>query len=167
VLELSSKTNASALVRLEAADTKIEPDLTPLATLKPADLICHLAQRYASTALLPLSGSSVPLRREMVTSNSHNIVRMEGKVNALIQRAIDNIMSYLTFLLTKQKKNDYKPKDDELSFARNNTEPCKMSCEFLETVREAVKEGLSGKNAEAFLAEVGMAFHRCVPCPLV
>ena len=155
-------TDSSALARLESADPKVEPDLTPLATLKPADIICHLSQRYAATALLPLSGSSAPLRREMVTSYSHNIVRMEGKIDALMQKAIDNIVSYLTFLLTKQKKNDYKPKDDELSFARNNTEPCKMSCEFLETVRDAAREGLSGKNAEGFLTEVGMAFHRCV-----
>jgi len=85
---------------------------------------------------------------------------MEGKISSLIQKAIDNIIAYLTFLLTKQKKNDYKPKDDELSFARTNTEPCKLSADFLETLRDAVRENLSGKNAEAFLTEVGVAFHR-------
>lgn len=96
----------------------------------------------------------------MITSNSHNVVRMEGKINGVIQKAIDNIINYLIFLLTKQRKNDYKPKDDELSFARTNTEPCKLGCEFLETVRDTAKEGLSGKNAEAFSTEVGVAFHR-------
>jgi hypothetical protein len=150
----------SALARLEGVDTKIEPDLTPLCTLKPADQVCHLWQRYAATALLPLAGSSAPLRREMITSNGHNVVRMEGKINTVIQKAIDNIIAYLAFLLQKQKKNDYKPKDDELSFARTNTEPCKLGCEFLETVREGVKEGLSGKNADMVLTEVGVAFHR-------
>jgi hypothetical protein len=147
---------------LEAADVKSEPDVTPLATIRPADLICHLTQRYASTALLPLAGSSAALRREMVTTNSHYVVRMEGKINAVIQKVIDNVVTYLTFVLTKQKKNDYKPKDDELSFARTTTEPCKISCEFLETVRDTAKESLSGKNAEAFLTEIGVAFHRSV-----
>lgn len=69
------------------------------------------------------------------------------------------ITNWLTYLLSKQKKNDYKPKDEELSFARNNTEPCTLSCEFLETVRESTREGLSGKNAEVFLTEVGVTFH--------
>lgn len=70
------------------------------------------------------------------------------------------IIGWLTYLLTKQKKNDYKPKDDELSFARTNTEPCQLACEFLETVREVAKESLSGKNLEAFFMETGVAFHR-------
>ena len=64
--------------------------------------------------------------------------------------------------MTRQKKNDYRPKNDELSFARTNTEPCEACCEFLGTVRETAWEGLSGKNAEAFLTEVGVAFHRSV-----
>lgn len=153
-------TNSRSIARLEAADTKNEPDVSPLSVLKPSDLICHIWQRYASTALLPLSGTNAAIRREMITSNSHSVVRMEGKISSLIQKAIDNIIAYLTFLLTKQKKNDYKPKDDELSFARTNTEPCKLSADFLETLRDAVRENLSGKNAEAFLTEVGVAFHR-------
>jgi hypothetical protein len=73
------------------------------------------------------------------------------------------ITAWLAVLLGKQKKNDYRPKDEEMSFARNNTEPCSLSCEFLETVRESAREGLSGKNAEVFLTEVGVSFHTYVP----
>lgn len=129
-------------------------------------------------ALFPLAGSNVPVRREMITLNSHSVVRMEGKVNNVIQKAIDSeyllkkslwglerltaqkdVISWLSFLLTKQKKNDYKPKNDDLSFARTITEPCELCCEFLTTVKDAANEGLSGKNAEAFLTEVGVSFH--------
>lgn len=70
-----------------------------------------------------------------------------------------DVIGWLSYLLTKQKKNDYKPKNDELSFARTITEPCELCCEFLATVRDAVNEGLSGKNAEAFLTEIGVSFH--------
>ncbi|WWC59401.1 uncharacterized protein I303_101956 [Kwoniella dejecticola CBS 10117] len=150
----------SSLARLESQDTKsAEPDLQPLTVIKPSDQICHLWQRYTSTALLPLSGTVVSIRREMNTINSHNVVRMEGKINTVIQKALDGIVSHLSYLLTKQKKNDYKPKNDELSFARTNTEPCELCTEFLVTIKETVVEGLSGKNAEAFLTEVGVAFH--------
>nr|XP_019008637.1 exocyst complex component protein [Kwoniella pini CBS 10737]OCF47418.1 exocyst complex component protein [Kwoniella pini CBS 10737] len=150
----------SALARLDNQETRsAEPDLQPLTVIKPSDQICHLWQRYTSTALLPLSGTVMSIRREMNTINSHNVVRMEGKINSVIQKALDGIVSYLSYLLTKQKKNDYKPKNDELSFARTNTEPCELCTDFLVTIRDTVNEALSGKNAEAFLTEVGVAFH--------
>lgn len=70
------------------------------------------------------------------------------------------IVNWLSNLLTRQKKNDFKPKDEALSFARNNTEPCTLCCEFLDVIRHTAEEGLNGKNGEAFLTEVGVAFHR-------
>ncbi|WWD00439.1 hypothetical protein V866_007352 [Kwoniella sp. B9012] len=149
----------SAFAKLENQESRSEPDLQPLTVIKPSDQICHLWQRYTSTALLPLAGNTVSIRREMGTINSHNVVRMEGKINNVIQKALDGIVSHLSYLLTKQKKNDYKPKNDELSFARTNTEPCELCCEFLVTIKDTVNEGLSGKNAQAFLTEVGVAFH--------
>lgn len=149
----------SALARLEQWDTKTSPDLTSIATLHPVDLVCNLWQRYSTTALLPLTSASVAVRREMTTFNQHSVVRMEGKINSVMQKTIDCTISWLSYLLTRQKRNDYKPRNDELSFARNNTEPCDLSCDFLLTVKESTSEGLSGKNAEAFLTEIGVAFH--------
>lgn len=70
------------------------------------------------------------------------------------------VLSYLSLQLTKQKKNDFKPRNDDLSFARDNTEPCEACCEVLERVRDAAKENLTGKNLEVFLTEIGVAFHR-------
>lgn len=69
------------------------------------------------------------------------------------------IIAWLATQLAKQKKNDFKPKNDDLAFARVNTEPCDACCELLEKVRDAAKENLSGKNLEAFLTTIGVAFH--------
>lgn len=69
------------------------------------------------------------------------------------------ILSWLSVQLTKQKRNDFKPRNDDLSFARVNTEPCVACCDTLEKVRDAAKENLSGKNLEVFLTEIGVAFH--------
>lgn len=76
-----------------------------------------------------------------------------------IYKAIDTV-SWLSLQLTKQKKDDFKPRNDELSFARVNTRPCEACCDVLERVRDAAKENLSGKNLEVFLTEIGVAFHR-------
>ena len=62
--------------------------------------------------------------------------------------------------LAKQKKTDFKPRNDDDSFARVNTDPCIGCCDILEKVGIVAKQNLSGKNLEVFLTEVGVAFHR-------
>ncbi|KAH7911568.1 exocyst complex component Sec10-like protein [Hygrophoropsis aurantiaca] len=149
----------TAHARLETADAKIEPNLHALIVLHSVDLICHLWQQYSNMALFPLAASSVTIRREMTVFNSQAVSRVEGAANNLMQRMTDVIISWLSLQLTKQKKNDFKPRNDDLSFARVNTEPCVACCETLEKVRDAVIESLSGKNRETFLTEIGVSFH--------
>jgi len=69
------------------------------------------------------------------------------------------VISWLSLQLGKQKKNDFKPRNDDLSFARVNTEPCIACCDMLEKVRDAARQNLGGKNLEVFLTEIGVAFH--------
>ncbi|KAG2013827.1 exocyst complex component protein [Coprinopsis cinerea AmutBmut pab1-1] len=149
----------TALLRLEAADSKSEPNLSPLAIIRQVDLICHLWQQYVNVAILPLASSSVTVRREMVVFNTQTINRIEGATNRLLQKVTDAVITWLSLQLTKQKKDDFKPRNDDISFARVNTKPCEACCEALEKIRDAAKENLSGKNLEVFLTEIGVAFH--------
>ncbi|BGP22067.1 Exocyst complex component 5 [Rhodotorula toruloides] len=149
----------TAIHQLSLYDGKSEPNLAPIGVIHRADMIMHLWQRYISTALVPLAGTSVTVRREMGVFNNHVSVRIEGKVNTIVQRTTDAIVSYLSVLLSKQKKADFRPKNDELAFSRLNTEPCLLACDFLAKVREAAVDALSGRNAEIFLTEVGVTFH--------
>ncbi|RDX53680.1 exocyst complex protein [Lentinus brumalis] len=149
----------SALARLDAADMKTEPSMQPLTVLREVDLICHLWQRYVTMALLPLASSSVTVRREMVVFNNQAVSRIEGGANQVSQKLTDAVVSWLSTQLAKQKRTDFKPRNDDLSFARVNTEPCIACCDVLEKVRDAAKATLSGKNLEGFLTEVGVAFH--------
>lgn len=113
----------------------------------------------------------------MVVFNNQTVSKVEGAANSLMQRLIDGsyspilctagvgltipaIVSWMTMQLAKQKKTDFKPRNDDDSFARVNTDPCIGCCEILEKVGIAAKENLSGKNLEIFLTEVGVAFHR-------
>lgn len=168
----------SAQARIDAADSKTEPSMQPLTVLREVDLICHLWQRYVTMALLPLASSSVTVRREMVVFNNQAVSRIEGGANQVTQKLTDGacrgsclkgkrtlrvclaIVNWLSAQLAKQKRTDFKPKNDDLSFARVNTEPCIACCDMLEKVRDAAKATLSGKNLEVFLTEVGVAFHR-------
>lgn len=69
------------------------------------------------------------------------------------------VIAWLSSQLAKQKKTDFRPRNDDLTFARVNTEPCMACCGMLETLRDAAKKSLSGKNLEVFLTEIGVAFH--------
>ncbi len=79
----------TALHQISLYDSKTEPDLTPITVIKTADMIMQLWQRYIATALVPLAGSSVTVRREMGIFNNHVVVRIEGKVNDIVQRSTD------------------------------------------------------------------------------
>ncbi|GAA6011420.1 hypothetical protein JCM11491_002777 [Sporobolomyces phaffii] len=150
----------TAIHRLTIHDaTRSEPSLSILSVLKPADMITQLWQRYISTALVPLAGTSVTVRREMSIFCNHVSVRIEGKINQIVQRMTDGIVTYLSVLLSKQKKLDFKPKNDDIAFSRINTEPSVLVCDFLTRVKEAADESLSGRNREVFLTEVGVTFH--------
>lgn len=74
---------------MEARDTKLEPDLQPIRTLKEVDMICHLWQQYTNVALLPLANTSVTLRREMSIFNNQTLSRVEGGANGMLQRVAD------------------------------------------------------------------------------
>jgi hypothetical protein len=172
----------SALAAVEARDTKLEPDLQPIRTLKDVDMICHLWQQYTNVALLPLANTSVTVRREMSIFNNQTLSRVEGGANGMLQRVADGtfrnttslieailitrcptaIISWLAAQLAKQKRNDFKPRNDDLSFSRVNTEPCEACCDLLEKVRDVAKESLSGKNLEVFLTSIGVTFHTWV-----
>ncbi|KAF9006545.1 exocyst complex protein [Cyathus striatus] len=149
----------TAETKIDAADNKAEPSLQHMSLLRAVDLICHLWQQYFNTALLPLASSSVTVRREIVMFNTQWINRLESVANRLLQRVADVLVSWLALQLTKQKRNDFKPRNDDESFARVNTEPCIACCDTLEKVKDATNESLSGKNKEVFLTEVGVAFH--------
>jgi hypothetical protein len=150
----------TATARLEAIDhTKTEPILQALSIIHLVDLICHLWQQYVNIALLPLAAGSVVVRREMVVFNNQTVSKIEGAANALMQRLIDAVVAWMSTQLAKQKKTDFKPRNDDDSFARVNTDPCIGCCDILEKVGVVAKQNLSGKNLEVFLTEVGVAFH--------
>ncbi|KIK92287.1 hypothetical protein PAXRUDRAFT_830083 [Paxillus rubicundulus Ve08.2h10] len=149
----------TAYARIESSDPKVEPNLPTLHVINSVDVICHLWQRYVNVALFPLAAASVTIRREMSIFNNQSVSRVEGAANNLLQRLIDAIISWLSLQLGKQKKNDFKPRNDDQSFARVNTEPCVACCETLEKIRDAAFQNMSGKNREVFLSEVGVSFH--------
>jgi len=134
--------------------SKGEPDISYLLEISPATTIMHLMFSFINTALIPLSQTSLTVRREMVKQSNNTLASLESKVNNIVQKTIDLIIAHVNSLLTKQKKQDYKPKDDEVSLTTLQTPTCTSVCTFLRKVYDTAKRALDGSNLEGFLEEV-------------
>ena len=67
------------------------------------------------TVLVPLAQANVTIRRNMEKTSNQAMDRMEEKVNSIIQRSIDVVITWVNKLLARQNKMDFRPRDDALS----------------------------------------------------
>ena len=75
------------------------------------------------------------------------------KVIAMLMAVV--VIAYIGTLLSKQKKQDYRPKDDEVRLTTLQTPTCLSVCAFLQKVHSTATESLDGANLEGFLNEIG------------
>jgi hypothetical protein len=84
---------------------------------------------------------------------------LEKKVNNILKKSIEVITYWLSELLSRQKKNDFRPKDEEDAMMSMGTQPCMQSIDFITRIYRAASTSLQGKNLESFLRRIGNAFH--------
>ncbi|KAG9066673.1 Exocyst complex component 5 [Linnemannia hyalina] len=149
----------SAMEDLSALDPKFPPDLRPMKRVKLVNGIIHLIQMHFQTTILPLTVPSPQVYRDTVIQKNKLMANVEAKANATIQKEIDVILAWLETCLGRQRKSDFKPKDDEIDLTGLATKPCIDCCEFLRRMYETTKKCFDGKNIEMFCNEVGVTFH--------
>lgn len=135
------------------------PDIGTLTLVRRVDELTELWQHYIQTAVLPLTASSVTIRRETAIYNNHNMLRVEGKCEALLQKYTDNLLGYIAARLSTQKRTDYSPRNDDVALTQLNTEPCLAIVDTLETLEHDAREMMSERTCEALFTEVGIGFH--------
>jgi exocyst complex component 5 len=75
------------------------------------------------------------------------------------------ILKWLSAQLVKQKRTDFKPRNDDISQMGMNTDACNLCCLSLGRAYDTAKENLSGANQEVFLMEIGVGFQGSVKLP--
>ncbi|KAG9289444.1 hypothetical protein G9A89_008005 [Geosiphon pyriformis] len=148
----------TALDQIAVMDCKTDLDYKAIAVVKLAREIMHLAQNHFQAIILPLASPSLSIHRELIADKNKFMLAIENKINSAVQRMIDAIFARLGYLLSKQKKSDFKPKEDEV-LSSLVTSPCDASVDFLRKVQINSSQFLDGKNLELFLTEIGMSFH--------
>ncbi|CAO0793270.1 unnamed protein product [Mucor circinelloides] len=136
-----------------------EPELACFPVIKSATDIIQLMQKHFESAMLPLIVGIPSTHRDILLLKNTFMATLERKINIVLQKSIDGITYWLSEILSRQKKNDFKPKDEEGAMMSMGTLPCMQSVDFITRVYRAASLALQGKNFEAFLRRIGNAFH--------
>ncbi|KAI9248123.1 exocyst complex component Sec10-like protein [Helicostylum pulchrum] len=136
-----------------------EPELACFPVIKSATDITQLMQKHFESAVLPLVISIPSTHRDMLALKNAFMTALERKINIVLQKSIEGITYWLSELLGRQKKNDFKPKDEEVAMMSMGTQPCMQCVDFIARVYRSASNALQGKNFEAFLRRIGNAFH--------
>ncbi|ORX98920.1 exocyst complex component Sec10 [Basidiobolus meristosporus CBS 931.73] len=144
---------------LQYVDAKNEPDLKWLETLQLASSLIHLIQNHFQTIVMPLLTSSASIYRDAITYKNNFMTSLESKLNGIIQKTIDVIGAWLNTILSRQKKNDFRLRDDDIEFIGMATQPCTQCIDFLKRTCTVANRTLDGHNLEMFLLEVGVNFY--------
>ena len=100
-----------------AENAKREPDLSYFPQLRTATSILHLTITCIHTVLVPLAASSMTVRREMEMNTNVMINRMEDQINVIEQRTVDAALNWMTRLLSQQRRDDFRPREENLDSA--------------------------------------------------
>ncbi|EIE80071.1 hypothetical protein RO3G_04776 [Rhizopus delemar RA 99-880] len=138
---------------------KDQPDLSSFSVIKSSVDTMQLVQKHFELAILPLVTSAPSIHRDILATKNTFMAKLERKINDLLQKSIEGIMHWLGEILTRQKKNDFRPKDEEVALMSIGTQPCMQSIEFVTKVFRSASSALQGKNFEAFLRHIGNGFH--------
>ncbi|QSL64679.1 hypothetical protein MERGE_001981 [Pneumocystis wakefieldiae] len=142
---------------IESYDGKSEPEIKYFEELKEITIIVNLLSTYFNIIILPIVSFSLTLKRDVIVFTNNNILKIENKMDLIIQKSVDVILNWVNLLLSKQKKNDFKPRDDQ-RMENLNTEPCRLIVQFISKVHNYAYNNLIGLNLENFLVILGMSF---------
>ncbi|CAG8563783.1 5213_t:CDS:10, partial [Cetraspora pellucida] len=149
----------TCLDQIAVMDPKSELYFKPFSVIKIAGDIIHLVQNHFQSAILPLASPSLTMHRDLTSDKNRFMIGVENKINLTVQRMIDAIIARLNYLLSRQKKVDFRPRDEDEVIASLATAPCNNCVECLKKVHTNISKCLDSKNIEHFLTEIGNSFH--------
>ncbi|KAJ3216736.1 Exocyst complex component 5 [Dinochytrium kinnereticum] len=141
-------------------DTKSEPEVdNALRFVSVTSKTLQLIQLHFQTYVIPAVSSSPSAHREAIIIKNEFMSSIEDILNQLLQKQIDAILAWAATLLSKQKKGEFKPKDETFESNVVATQPCQQCCEFMRRICATAQQSLDSENLEVFLCDIGFAFH--------
>jgi len=139
-------------------NAKNEPDFAFLSELRNSIVILQLTITVAREILLPLAASNVATSRDMEKSMNSTVTRLESKISNVITHMIEISLNWISKLLARQNRADYRPREEELGMDAFQTPACSTVFAFMVSVRDQAARTLQSTNLEAFSTELAMGF---------
>jgi len=136
-------------------NSKTEPDMTYLPSIRPAVTITNVMDRFISTVLIRLAESNTTVRRNMEAQKRVAIDSIEQKTNDIMKSTVAVVSNWVVKSLYGQKKLDFRPRDGELDSLQTQT--CQTICTFLARVNGQARLAVDGHNLEMFSSELALA----------
>lgn len=143
-------------------NSKVEPDMSYLPSLRPATTITNIMSRFIQTVMIKLAEGNATVRRSMEAQAKIGIESIERKTNSVVKSSVDVATNWTSRTLATQKKTDFRPKDNELEVMAEllQTQTCGTICGFLKRVFLLAKQAIDGHNLEMFSSELALAMNR-------
>lgn len=133
-------------------------DLSFLKAVRQVSGFIYLISSMVHTVIAPMLSTNADLKSLTVVSLNSYIKRSENTINTITQTAVELCINRLSYLLSRQKKKDFAPKNDDYHLKVPQTHTCEEVSNFLATIHASASNSLDGKNLEEFLTEVGNSF---------
>lgn len=140
-------------------NSKVEPDMSYLPSIRPATTIANIMSRFIMTVMIRLAEGNATVRRSMEAQAKMGMDSIERKTNSVVKSSVDVVINWVTRSLTTQKKIDFRPKDNELEVMAETT-PCQTICSFLKRFQVLTNQAIDGHNLEIFSTELALSVHR-------
>ncbi|KAF1808932.1 exocyst complex component Sec10 [Eremomyces bilateralis CBS 781.70] len=149
----------AAAEQLPATDAlKTEPSFSHFPTLPPIISTLHLLRLAITTMLLPLAAPNLTIRRDIEKTLEGTLTALESRMSIILHRSLDVSLLWSSKLLAAQKKNDFRPRDEDLTRQLDalQTPTCASVHAFLTRVATAAAAALDGKNRTVFFSELAL-----------
>jgi hypothetical protein len=158
---IETSLDAASDLALSQKDSKTEPDLAYLPSLRPAITITSIMSRFINTVLIRLAESNTTVRRSMEIQVKGSLERIEEKTDNIMKSTLTVVVNWVTRSLNaNQKKVDFRPRDsdvDDKYLTSLSTPTCASICTFLTRVNTLASQAIDGYNLESFSSELSLS----------
>lgn len=92
-------------------DQKVQPPFKYFEVIQGASSIVHLLQKNFQNLVLPCIVDNQPAYRQCMIIKNHTFMILENLINSLLQKFVSSLVNWLSKILARQKKTDYKLKE--------------------------------------------------------
>ncbi|CAD6190758.1 unnamed protein product [Caenorhabditis auriculariae] len=147
----------TGLAGISLAEPKTEPPPYFFAVVSQCTTIVLLLVKQYDDSIFPIIKNSIV--EQMVAKKWQQSLRsLEQKMNLGLERQLNSIVGYSRYLLSEQKKADFRPESQQIDLGIS--QQCKMVGRFLSIQMNHMERGCDGENIETLQADLATRLYK-------